>query len=179
MTLTALNHARDRWINVDIAVCVRRQIHGPARPLSFASSPGTRCRSVHQRDPSRFFDASSSRQFSSRPDNFSLLAPLAYTQRNGRFATSNTSPLLTLWLPNNTPASHQALQRQVKLSVIGATTAEKLEGTSRGVDADFLSFLPLFLSPSPVIAPLLFYPFPSLPFYSFPLKFSKGVWEAL
>ena len=126
-----------------------------------------------------FFDASSSRQFSSRPDNFSLLAPLAYTQRNGRFATSNTSPLLTLWLPNNTPASHQALQRQVKLSVIGATTAEKLEGTSRGVDADFLSFLPLFLSPSPVIAPLLFYPFPSLPFYSFPLKFSKGVWEAL
>ena len=45
---------------------------------------------------------------------------------------------------------------------IGATTAEKLEVTSRGVDTDPIPFSSSIPSPSPTIAPPLFHPFPSL-----------------
>ena len=53
----------------------------------------------------------------------------------------------------------------VVASVIGATMAKKLEGTSRGVDADLLPFLP----PSAPHLPLLFHPcfIHSIPFSSF------------
>jgi len=45
---------------------------------------------------------------------------------------------------------------------IGATTAEKLEGTSRGVDTDPIPFSSSIPSPFPTVAPPLFHPFPSL-----------------
>jgi len=45
---------------------------------------------------------------------------------------------------------------------IGATTAEKLEVTSRGVDTDPIPFSSSIPSPSPTVAPPLFHPFPSL-----------------
>lgn len=52
---------------------------------------------------------------------------------------------------------------------IGSTTAEKLEGSSRGVDADPLHFLPLFLFRLP---PLLHPRFtPSLPYIFLPSNF--------
>jgi len=63
--------------------------------------------------------------------------------------------------------------------IIGATTAEKLVWTSRGVDADFLPFPLSVPSPSPVIAPPLFHPFPFILFFPAHLKFSKEVWGAL
>ena len=56
----------------------------------------------------------------------------------------------------------------------GATTAEKLEWTSRGMDADPLSFPPLFLSP--FISPPMFHPFRFLLFFPSPIEFSKEVW---
>jgi len=56
----------------------------------------------------------------------------------------------------------------------GATAAEKLEGTSRGVDVNPLLFLPVPF-PSPVIAPPMFHPLPSLLLFPSPRKFSKHV----
>ena len=55
---------------------------------------------------------------------------------------------------------------------IGATPAEKSEGTSRGVDCGYqsTSFFSSVLSPSPAIAPPMFHPF----LFPSPLKFS---WE--
>ena len=50
----------------------------------------------------------------------------------------------------------------VLLDTVGATTVEKLEGTSSGVDADPLPFPPPSLPNSPTITPPLFHPFPSL-----------------
>jgi len=57
--------------------------------------------------------------------------------------------------------------------IIGATTAEQLEGTSRGVGADPLPFR---LRPFPVSRLPMFHPFPSLLFFPSPPKFSKEVW---
>jgi len=45
-----------------------------------------------------------------------------------------------------------------------------------GVDASHLSFLPSVPSPSPVIAPPMSHPFPSLLFFPSPLKFGEEVW---
>ena len=59
-------------------------------------------------------------------------------------------------------------------SVIGASTAEMLEGTSRGVDVNSLLSLPRPF-PSPVIAQLMFHPFPSLLFFPSARKFIKEV----
>jgi len=47
---------------------------------------------------------------------------------------------------------------------------------SLGVDASHLSFLPSVPSPSPVIAPPMSHPFPSLLFFPSPLKFGEEVW---
>ena len=60
------------------------------------------------------------------------------------------------------------------LAYTGATTAEKLQRTWRGVGADppFSSAVP---SPSPVVVPPLFHPFPSQLFFPSPLEFSKEI----
>jgi len=69
--------------------------------------------------------------------------------------------------------------RKISIVVIGATTAEKLEGTLRGVDADPLPCLPLFISrPPPIIAPPMFQPFSSLLFFPSTLKSSNEVWRS-
>jgi len=57
---------------------------------------------------------------------------------------------------------------------IGVTMAEKLDGTPRGADADHLSFHPSSLpSPSSVIAPPTFHPFPIGLFFPSDFKFKK------
>ena len=58
---------------------------------------------------------------------------------------------------------------------IGVTMAEKLDGTPRGADADHLSFHPLSPLPSPssVIAPPTFHPFPIGLFCPSDFKFKK------
>ena len=57
---------------------------------------------------------------------------------------------------------------------MGATSAEKFEGTSRGeCQSPSISSVP---SLSPVLDPPVFYQFPSLLFFPSLLKFSKEVW---
>jgi len=58
---------------------------------------------------------------------------------------------------------------------IDATTAEKLEETSRGVDADLLPFPPSSLPRLLLLLPPIFHPFPSLVFFPSPVTFSKEV----
>ena len=72
------------------------------------------------------------------------------------------TPSVNVHLPQLVPGFET-----VFLNVVGATAAEKLEGTSRGVDANPLPF-PL---PFPPRLPLLFNP--SLLFCLISLKFSK------
>jgi len=56
---------------------------------------------------------------------------------------------------------------------VGATAAEKLEGTSRGADADPIPFLLLCPFPSPLTAPSMSHPFPS-PHSSFLLALNSA-----
>jgi len=60
--------------------------------------------------------------------------------------------------------------------IIGATTAEQLEGTSRGVGADPLPFR---LRPFDVSRLPMFHPFPSLLFFPSPLNLARRSGEAL
>jgi len=63
----------------------------------------------------------------------------------------------------------------VCVCVIGATTAEKLERTSRGVEAHPLLLVRPSPFPSLVSDPPMFHPFPPLLFFPSPLTFSKEV----
>ena len=83
------------------------------------------------------------------------------------------------------PPSGGATEEHCKLPTVsrqllcghGATTAEKLQGSSHGVDADHLP-CPCLSVPSPtvIIASPMFHPCFSLLFFPSPIKFSDEVW---
>ena len=96
----------------------------------------------------------------------------------GKFSSTDfwlVAPMESGLCPSRHHHYNVAVINRTELISVGTTTAEKLEGTSCGVDADPFLFPP----PSFPHLPVLLQPFPSQLFFPSPLKFSKLVREAL
>ena len=77
---------------------------------------------------------------------------------------------MAVWNNRPTPPTGSLERLAPPFLAVGATTAEKLDGTSRGVDP--LPFLPPSAPHSPVIAPPNVSPIPLPTLLSFLFKFS-------